>query len=213
MYAFVVFAIFVVTAHGQITVPGVCDLTSSGINAIRIVNEELLSGAWYQLSRINNTLDIGDCVTTTNTIIITNNVFARGAADTRQVFNKTAIWKNATFTALPNGVYSYQYPEIALNTVYVATDYSGYALLYSCIQANMTHKNVYAWQLARSTQLTETQSRLLNAAISSVPDLNGVAWRAVGHQKENCQTGGAFTLLVSPVLLAALLWNMFINIA
>ncbi|XP_045497457.1 apolipoprotein D-like [Colias croceus] len=205
MYRFVIAALLVASVKGQLVLEGPCNFAAT--TAVRNLNVSEFLGEWQQIARIPSADDVGDCASSTYEGVVTNGVLVNGTIFNRQVVNRTVQWVNGTFSAGDNGVYIFRYPAGAMNVLVLATDYTGYGLLYSCEQ-NTTHRTVWSWQISRAKQFTTEQSNLINTAITLNTDLRNATWRAVGHTAEHCKTNSAISILASPIILALVLCNM-----
>ncbi|XP_052744153.1 uncharacterized protein LOC112046433 [Bicyclus anynana] len=68
----------------------------------------------------------------------------------------------------------------------LSTDYSNYALVYSCVNTDTEHRRVASWKLSRTKQLTEASKAEIDKVINTVPVLRQDYYVPRGHTEENC---------------------------
>ncbi|CAK1546931.1 unnamed protein product [Leptosia nina] len=198
-----IFIAFLASVRAQLELEGACSLAT--VNAVENFNATQFSGQWFQIARIANE-ENGVCVTSTFSPVVENNLLVSATYNSRQVFNKTETWRNATVTPGTGKVLVFTYPDQALDTLVLDTDYDGFALLYSC-WANATHKKVWAWQLGRANAFSAQQTTNVNKAIEQNADIKAAQWFRVGHSKQDCQTSGA-SVLLSPLIFSLAAYNL-----
>ncbi|XP_041970035.1 uncharacterized protein LOC121726651 [Aricia agestis] len=66
------------------------------------------------------------------------------------------------------------------------TDYSNYALVYSCANINEDERRVWSWKLSRRKQLTVEQNNLINQVIATTPVLDQRYYEMKDQSVEGC---------------------------
>uniref|UniRef100_A0A182PVG7 Lipocalin/cytosolic fatty-acid binding domain-containing protein n=1 Tax=Anopheles epiroticus TaxID=199890 RepID=A0A182PVG7_9DIPT len=98
----------------------------------------------------------------------------------------------------------------------VATDYSSYAVVYSCTSINSTHHLESAWVLSRQSELAKNVVELVNLFLESRFTRPDHKWRATIHTADYCKptvveqlpvhgAGSSSVALSLPILLLGLL--------
>ncbi|KPJ13950.1 Apolipoprotein D [Papilio machaon] len=155
---------------GPVILNGVCEEQ----NPVTGFNVNAFGGTWYEASRFPSELQRGECAAKTisssqNTVMIsetyvdnerlnTINVTATIGTDGRGILNTTLTdVTGVSFNA----------------TIYVlATDYTDYALLFSCRNLGNQSKQIYSWKLSRSqTGLSQSANNTINQVVSNTTDL------------------------------------------
>ncbi|KPI92172.1 Apolipoprotein D [Papilio xuthus] len=155
---------------GPVILNGVCEeqtpVTGFNVNAF--------GGTWYEAARFPSELQRGECASKTisssqNTVMISESYVNNERLDT---INFTAITAtdgrgilNTTLTDVTGVTFD--------ATIYVlATDYTDYALLFSCRNLGNQSKQIYSWKLSRSqTGLSQSANNTINQVVSSTTDL------------------------------------------
>ncbi|XP_063831228.1 uncharacterized protein LOC135080516 [Ostrinia nubilalis] len=148
---------------GQITQNGQCESLEPhpNFNPADFDPESFL-GTWYEFRRSDNSYQSGDCsvvefLESGNGYQIRNPVVA---ANFGQEVNSTATLTNGT------NVYSVTTPSISnpYDLTVLRTDYSNYAVLYTCQNIDTTQRSIIVWELLRHT---EYQNLMIPALVST----------------------------------------------
>ncbi|CAG5051650.1 unnamed protein product [Parnassius apollo] len=185
-----------------------CNLEN--ITAVRDLNLTRMIGEWHQLKRIQNSDENGACSTLTIDISHVNNSTPEITIMHREIYNKTAYYRNGTiiFNNSTAGVFAMQFSNVKMDTVIVATDYSKYALFYSCMDTSANKSAVWAWVYSRSTSLQQVETDTgFQAAVNGNSDLKNASWISIDNSLEACDISAGVTFRLSPILalLAALI--------
>ncbi|XP_046971596.1 uncharacterized protein LOC124538552 isoform X2 [Vanessa cardui] len=66
------------------------------------------------------------------------------------------------------------------------TDYTSYALVYSCLNINSQQRRVWSWKLSRTRELTPTAIQNMNRVINTIEVLNNRYYTAISHSDNDC---------------------------
>nr|AEA76321.1 polycalin [Mamestra configurata] len=170
-----------------IELPGPCDTSITGLANFN-VNSFL--GTWIEDARYPQTSQTGQCNRATYAQGATAGVFT---VENRQVTseNLITISGQATATAQPgvlavtfsvNGVFTTQ------NLYVLATDYSSYALLYSCQNIEGNQRRVGSWKLRRNLDapLGTEATNNINAVITQTQGLKEEYYRPTNQDANSC---------------------------
>ncbi|XP_013169125.1 PREDICTED: apolipoprotein D-like [Papilio xuthus] len=197
-------SLFLITfASGQIARNGTCNF--GNILAVRDLNVTQLSGDWYQIKRIPNAQECGTCSTTK--IYATQDSFSNITISNKEINEKKIKYRNGTIV-VPYGVkntvqgqFTITYEDIIYNSIVLATNYTNYAVVYSCKNINNSSKNVWAWVLSRNSTISKNEEKFVQSIINGNEDLKNVAWTIPDHSKKACDPNSGITIGLSPVLI------------
>ncbi|XP_045771324.1 apolipoprotein D-like [Maniola jurtina] len=203
MYRFVIL-LFFSAVHAQLEINGTCDLTN--INHHTVVSDKI-AGKWYQIERIPNSVEKGDCSHTTLTIEIDNStlVWSGNKYDSEVVDGKLAL-RNATIMNTSElGVWNVTYHDgISQAVVILGTDNTEYLMLYSCQNNGNTSATISAWKLGRNTTYSLSAKNATNTLAANA-NIANTTWKVVSHSEAACKLkGGATNLQLSPLLFLLL---------
>ncbi|XP_045535790.1 insecticyanin-A-like [Papilio machaon] len=207
MLPLIVSLFFITFTSGQIARNGTCNF--GNIQAVRDLNVTQLSGDWYQMRRIPNTQECGTCSTTR--IDATQDSLSNITISNKEISEKKTKYRNGTIV-VPYGVkntvqgqFTITYEDIIYNSIVLATNYTNYAVVYSCKNINNSSKNVWAWVLSRNTTLTKNEEKVVQSIINGNEDLKNAAWTIPDHSKKACDPNSGITIGLSPVLILLVL--------
>ncbi|CAH2044979.1 unnamed protein product, partial [Iphiclides podalirius] len=156
---------------GPVILNGVCEEQA----AVTGFNLNAFGGTWYEAARFPSEVQTGQCASniftigTQNTINITQTIIYNERLDV-SIGNATAVTDGRgilnTYVSGPGGV-------TFNSTLYIlATDYTNYALLFSCLDLGNRTKQIYSWKLSRSQLgLSQSANEAINAVVSNTTDL------------------------------------------
>ncbi|CAG5051648.1 unnamed protein product [Parnassius apollo] len=199
MYRLLGFLFFLTGALGQVTLNGTCNFTD--ISAVRDLNITKLSGDWHQIRRIMNSQESGTCSTTKINATFTNST-SNITISNKEVNNKKKIYRNGTINLnnITRGKLFISYPDIAYDSIILATNYTNYAVLYSCKNNKNATKKVWAWVLSRDTTLNKNEEDMIKSVIYINEDLKNATWIDSDHSKEACDANSSTSFRLSIIL-------------
>ncbi|KAJ0173509.1 hypothetical protein K1T71_010658 [Dendrolimus kikuchii] len=68
----------------------------------------------------------------------------------------------------------------------IATDYTQYAISYTCVDLPNNEKRVYSWILSRNRRMNESVSLLVNEVVNSIFELNNQYYRTTDQSDTGC---------------------------
>ncbi|XP_045485998.1 uncharacterized protein LOC110999208 isoform X1 [Pieris rapae] len=147
-------------------------------------------GSWYDIESYPTAYQFGSCPTATYTL---NNAVVD--VYNTEVINQRLSYVNGVAVPYPDGssrlTVSFPIPGTALTTStpywVLATDYSNYALVYSCVNdENNENRRVSSWKLSRTKYLSQESNTQINNVMNSVKVLRSKYYKERGHSDSNC---------------------------
>ncbi|XP_034830322.1 apolipoprotein D-like [Maniola hyperantus] len=207
MYRFVIL-LFLSAVHAQLVINGTCDLTN--INRHTVISQKI-AGTWYQIERIPNSVEKGDCSFSTLTIEIDNKTSSwSGNRYDSEVVNAKLVLRNATITNTAElGVWNVTYHGgISQEVLILGTDNTEYLMLYSCQNNGNTSATISAWKLGRNTTYSQN-AKNATQLLAVTAHISNTTWREVSHSEAACKLkGGATNLQLSPLLFLLLAFGL-----
>ncbi|XP_068619407.1 uncharacterized protein [Battus philenor] len=165
--------------------PGQCDDT---IAAIPNFNLSRFEGVWYEIQAYPKDQQSGQCINhqyrlnpSTNTFNLESlNVLNETLRTTNSVVNTTDSSGRLLIT-LTEGNEPIQIPFWILNT-----DYTDYALAYSCVNRDPDFRAVYSWKLSRTKQLSAAANTAINSAIANITVLDNIYYENIAQTDQAC---------------------------
>ncbi|XP_047994051.1 uncharacterized protein LOC125232436 [Leguminivora glycinivorella] len=178
---------FPVPDGNPVTFRGQCDQTIEVVSDFEL---QRYMGVWYDIESYPQAFQDGTCATATYTL----------NGDTVTVFNTQIVEQlldsvNATAVQAANDgqakfIVSFPVPgsDLTVDVPYwvLDTDYSSYALVYSCSQINEEYRSVTSWKLSRTRELTPEARTAINAVIENIQVLDNQYYNERGHTEEQC---------------------------
>ncbi|XP_013135715.1 PREDICTED: uncharacterized protein LOC106101136 [Papilio polytes] len=166
---------------------GQCDET---IPVVRNFDLNAYMGLWYDIESYPQEFQDGTCATATY------NLTPNGV----DVFNTQVINQQLdtiTAVAVPasndgSAKFTVTFPiagtNATISTPYwvLSTDYTGFALVYSCSNINTESRRVSSWKLSRQTNLTTAAEQAINNVITTIPVLSNDYYVSRGHTEDDC---------------------------
>uniref|UniRef100_A0A2A4JVA8 Lipocalin/cytosolic fatty-acid binding domain-containing protein n=1 Tax=Heliothis virescens TaxID=7102 RepID=A0A2A4JVA8_HELVI len=167
----------------SIILPGPCD---ESIRGVPNFNSNSYLGTWYEIARYPITTQQGQCnrgvYTSLNDIIYIEN---------SQVINEHLTTISGQATVGQDGfgdlqvTFNVDDPRTAQYSV-LATDYSSYALLYSCMNLDDGNRQVRSWKLSRTTSLTAQANNAIASVIADTEGLHEMYYQDTSQTDASC---------------------------
>ncbi|XP_047536967.1 uncharacterized protein LOC125070976 isoform X1 [Vanessa atalanta] len=176
------------TADGNpVVFRGQCD---ENIPVVTNFNAALYMNTWYDIESYPVQFQDGTCPTATYTLTSTgvevfNTQVVGQQLDTIEGFAVPATTDNS---AKLNVSFPIAGTDLTTYSPYwvLATDYTNYAFVYSCVNINEEYRRVGSWKLSRTKSLTPASSTAINNVINTIPVLRQDYYLTRGHTDENC---------------------------
>ncbi|XP_039757924.1 uncharacterized protein LOC120632183 [Pararge aegeria] len=166
---------------------GQCDLN---IPALSNFNAAAYLGQWYDIASYNTAFQQGTC----------NSAYYSLGDGVVDVFNTQVVNQRLdTMTGVARVVsddgsakLSVTFPVAGTNatitTPYwvLATDYTSYSLVYTCVNIDAERRQVWSWKLGREKQLTNAAVTAINRVIANVPVLDDRYYETRDHSNQGC---------------------------
>ncbi|KAL0819468.1 hypothetical protein ABMA28_007573 [Loxostege sticticalis] len=166
----------------EVVFPGQCD---SNIPVVQNFRAADYTGRWFLIESYPSRHQSGTCNDATYTAG-TNNVV--NVLNT-QVVNQTLATISGTATAYNDGTgrLLVTFGSSTPSEYWILdTDYSSYALVYSCRNINSDQRAVWSWKLSRTRSLTENATNAINQVIDSVNVLDSRYYYQIDRSEEAC---------------------------
>ncbi|CAK1550414.1 unnamed protein product [Leptosia nina] len=164
--------------------PGQCDLN---IPVVRDFNVTAYGGRWRMIETYASEFQIGECNDATYTLLDDGSVLVLNT----QVINQDldTITGNATLGSDDGSAKLFvKFPTTIQTADYwvLDTDYTSYALVYSCRNLDDNRRRVWSWKLSRSTELSGVANNNINAIINNINVLNSKYFKKIDHSDKEC---------------------------
>ncbi|XP_037294072.1 uncharacterized protein LOC115446804 isoform X2 [Manduca sexta] len=166
--------------------PGQCDPT---IPTVVNFNFNQFAGTWNEIESYPKEQQQGHCISHDFTVggVNTFNVRSTNVYDQFQGLSQGTASQP---TGQPSGRLTMSIrvngSDISFPYWVIATDYSNYALIYSCINLSEDFRGIWSWKLSRSRSLTQTQRDIMNIAMSNIEVLDNRYFESIDHTDEAC---------------------------
>ncbi|CAH1637879.1 unnamed protein product [Spodoptera littoralis] len=174
-----------IALNDDIILPGQCDQTVSGIPDFD-VNQ--FQGNWYQIKRydpVTTTCVGGRFTPESDSINIISYEVVNGELSIKEGTGRINTTNNFGQITVILPVAGSE--ESADTIVYIlATDYTSYALAYSCTNVNAFQRQIRAWQLSRGRTMSPDGETAIAGVIQQRQELHEPYFRTV-EQNDNCQ--------------------------
>ncbi|XP_023949654.2 bilin-binding protein [Bicyclus anynana] len=202
--------LFLSTVHAQLEVDGPCDLTRSISNLSGVIYLEELAGTWYQVQRIPNDVESGECSRSVIKYSIEEfNKYDKPSEVTSiykydsEVVNHKRVQRNGTFTSDGESdieIFTFSYDGVSQNYKILGSDGRNYLMLYSCKNSG-GRSIISAWKFGRKTTYSE-KIISLTRTLSDSANIPDEYWINVSHTEAACKIrNGAAMLQISPFIL------------
>ncbi|XP_037876122.1 chlorophyllide A binding protein isoform X2 [Bombyx mori] len=156
---------------GDVILRGQC-VAENQVQAVPNFNLNAFSGTWHEVARFPSNLQNGQCAATDYTVR-SQNSFSVVQSIVRTERQFTTSIPSATVPANGRGVISATIAGVPFNSIFVlATDYTEYALVYSCRNIDSASKQIYSWKLSRTRGgLSAAANNAINTVVTNNIDL------------------------------------------
>uniref|UniRef100_A0A2A4JTG0 Lipocalin/cytosolic fatty-acid binding domain-containing protein n=1 Tax=Heliothis virescens TaxID=7102 RepID=A0A2A4JTG0_HELVI len=170
-------------ASRAIQQPGQCE---QNIAVVQNFNVQAYSGIWYDIASYASPFQNGTCHTAQYTVNNDGTVTVLNS----QVVNQTlqTVTGTATLASTDNSAKLRVTIGGAPPSDYwvLTTDYTSYALVYSCRNVNANTREILSWKLSRSKVLTPAAEAAINNVIMTVSALNQQHYVLRDHSADAC---------------------------
>nr|ACB54951.1 polycalin [Helicoverpa armigera] len=180
---FNLFCIF--SASVAVIQTGQCD---QNIAVVTSFNLDAFGGApWYDIESYANTHQSGTCNTARYTINADRSITVQNS----QVVNQALAVANGEATIATESIGKLQVriggSTVPIDYWVLSTDYTGYALIYSCRNVNANTREVFSWKLSRTQSgFTPAATQIMTGIINSIDALNQNDYITRDHSANGC---------------------------
>ncbi|XP_063387670.1 uncharacterized protein LOC134673601 [Cydia fagiglandana] len=176
----------VIEENQPILLPGQCD---ANIPVVDSLDVERFTGLWHEISSYYSESALGTCARAEYTLaggvvnVVNSQVVNQGletVTGTATVIDADGGGKLSVTLEIAPGVFADQ--ELWV----LATDYSDYAILYSCIDQPNNQKRVYSWITSRTRVQTDAARAAVTEVVDSIMDLNTVYYELTDQSDDGC---------------------------
>nr|XP_034830380.1 uncharacterized protein LOC117987473 [Maniola hyperantus] len=200
----VVIVLLLSTARAQLTLDKACNFTGL-IKAYFDVTS--IAGTWYQLERVKNTLETGDCSTTTFTVVLSIQTLFGLEFSSTEVAAGSVVYRNASVSLSKTayGVLNFTFTD-GNSYDYVVMPVTNYGhesmVLYSCQNKDGNTSSVWAWKLGKTLTLSPEAKIATEKLVAGIKDLSNATWKTTSFSEKACQINGGVRLVYfSPFLI------------
>ncbi|CAG9789457.1 unnamed protein product [Diatraea saccharalis] len=147
-------------------------------------------GIWHDIESYPSVFQTGDCRNAnyelTNVVEVLNTQVINQTLDTMR---GVAVLVSDDNSAKLEVTFPVADTDVSITTDYwvLSTDYKSYALVYTCLELPATEeKQVWAWKLSRTKELTQSASDSINEAMAQVPVLDQRYFVPVDQSPDGC---------------------------
>ncbi|XP_026760679.3 uncharacterized protein LOC113519703 [Galleria mellonella] len=163
-----------------IILPGKCD---PNIPVVRDFNLSIFLERWRLIESYPTDFQTGTCNDATYTFLPDGLIHIYNT----QVINQTLDTINGSAYLIDNGKLYVEYPGVQPMELWVLdTDYSSYALIYSCIDINENERRVWSWKLGRNTYLSNDSISSIDLVMNGINVLNNRYFQTISHSADDC---------------------------
>nr|ACB54956.1 polycalin [Helicoverpa armigera] len=180
---FNLFCIF--SASVAVIQTGQCD---QNIAVVTSFNLDAFGGApWYDIESYANTHQSGTCNTARYTINADRSITVQNS----QVVNQALAVANGEATIATESIGKLQVriggSTVPIDYWVLSTDYTGYALIYSCRNVNANTREVFSWKLSRTQSgFTPAATQIMTGIINSIDALSQNDYITRDHSANGC---------------------------
>ncbi|XP_049878078.1 uncharacterized protein LOC126375226 [Pectinophora gossypiella] len=166
----------------SIELPGPCNSTIRGVTNF---NLQFYLGRWFEIARYPNTMQVGSCARS----VYSQNNGTLEIHNSEVINQLRLVERNGTVVAAndSSGLLHVTFDFFGDYDYYIlGTDYTNYALLYSCQNLTNGNRLVSSWQLSRDRTLTPQASQSINTIIANTQGLSHAYYNSTGQSNEDC---------------------------
>ncbi|XP_063539025.1 uncharacterized protein LOC134748235 [Cydia strobilella] len=176
----------VIGANQPVILDGQCNTAS--IPVVQNFNVTSFSGIWHETSSYYSANAVGTCARAEYTLIGTTvDVVNSQVLNQRlETITGTATLIGTDQSGRLNVILNVGGVQVDQELLILETDYTTFAVSYSCIDISTTQKQVNAWILSRDQQLSAESQIEVNTVIASLLDLNTAYFQATDQSANGC---------------------------
>ncbi|XP_022123845.2 uncharacterized protein LOC110999209 [Pieris rapae] len=157
---------------------------NENIPVVRNFQSNLFLGEWYDIESYPSTFQYGTCNTARysangNNILVNNTQIIDGVVSVRVADGVFPEGNNV-------GKLKVNFGSADRDYWVLVTDYTSYALVYSCLNLDDKTKQVGTWKLSRNRQLSETAHNAINSTMSTIRELDQRFFITRNHTEAGC---------------------------
>ncbi|RVE53897.1 hypothetical protein evm_001559 [Chilo suppressalis] len=148
-------------------------------------NASAYLGRWRLIESYPSEFQNGTC---TDATYILNADGASILVRNTEVVNEILSTMEGQATILDNAKLLVTFPNAPQPLEYwvLDTDYSSYALVYSCANIDNERRRVWSWKMSRTRSLTQEAGAAINATINTINVLNNAYYQQISHSDVDC---------------------------
>ncbi|XP_075983119.1 uncharacterized protein LOC142981240 isoform X2 [Anticarsia gemmatalis] len=173
-------------ANTPVVFPGQCDMN---IPVVANFNPVAYAGSWYDVQSYPAPFQRGTC----QNALYTLNADGSVRVENTQVVDRlletwigSAVLASTDQSAKLDVTFNVDGVDVTTNYWVLATDYTDYALVYSCQNIDAETRSVFSWKLSRTTQLSTSANTAINNVIATIPVLDQRYYLQRSHTADDC---------------------------
>ncbi|XP_059047399.1 uncharacterized protein LOC131842848 [Achroia grisella] len=168
-------------AGEPIILPGQCD---PNVQVVQDFNTADFLDRWYLIESYHSDLQTGTCNDASYRLLPNGDIQIYNT----QVIDETLNTVIGTVIPIANGKLRVEYEGVADPIEYwvLDTDYTSYALIYSCVNINTDTRRVWSWKLGRDRYLSDDSIASINRTMEGVNVLHYRYFHSISHTSDDC---------------------------
>ncbi|KAJ2953455.1 hypothetical protein O0L34_g1049 [Tuta absoluta] len=161
--------------------PGQCD---PNITVVANFSAADYLGTWHLIETYHSQFQVGDCNDATYSLNDDGSVLVFNT----EVINQRLDSITGRAVVVDNAKLSVTFPTAPFATDYwvLDTDYTSFALVYSCVNLPNNQQQVWSWKMSRTRSLTPAANERINQKVNDVRVLNQRYYKIVNNTDEAC---------------------------
>lgn len=160
---------------------GLCNMNIKNMDNFDLNKFE---GIWHVIENYPNNETPGTCVNYEYAIDTEQKKAAVNFRNTQVVDERLIeLFGGATFE---DGIFTTEINSSVLYSAVLDTDYTSYALVYSCMNINEDERGVWSWKLSRTKEMPSESDSNINRIIDTVQELDQRYYEAEDQSVEGC---------------------------